>query len=335
MRGREWRTSGFACAIALCLAACGGGARSAESPVPDPPLDDDSSSVQEASSAAVKRGIDLIQQKDFAGAKKTLSEARAQHPDDPQAAFYLAVALENLGDGGAAKGHYTQALELDPKLSEASVNLSALLLDGEDAAGALRVAEGGLRHASRHPQLLTNRALALEAAGNADEAVKAYAAAVEVAPNNVELGYAYAELLATSGRKDQALEELRKLSASDDPRVTEAVANLYGRLGAFNECIAVLDAALKKQPRAALFVRRGVCRHEMDDEPAAKADFQAALAEDAKFAPAHYYLGMHYRHKGDKKQAQTHLLQAAEHGKSHPIGAAAEKALAELKSGKK
>ena len=73
----------------------------------------------------------------------------------------------------------------------------------------------------------------------------------------------------------------------------------------------------------------------MDDEPAAKADFEAALAQDAGFAPAHYYLGMHYRHKGDKKQAQAHLSQAAEHGKDQPIGAAASKALGELKSAKK
>jgi tetratricopeptide (TPR) repeat protein len=335
MRGRYPRVVWLACALALGLVACGGGAGSAESKMPDPPLDDDSATVQEPSSAAVKRGVDLIQKKDFAGAKKVLSEARAQNANDAQAAFYLAVALENLGEADAAKGHYTAALELDSGLSEASVNLSALLLEAGDAAGALRVAEGGLRHESRHPELLMNRALALEAAGNADEAVKAYAAAVAAAPSNVELGYAYAELLATSERKEQALEQLRKLSTSNDPRVTEAVANLYGRLGAFGECISVLDATLKKKPRAALFVRRGVCRHEMDDEAAAKADFEAALAEQAGFAPAHYYLGMHYRHKGDKKQAQLHLSQAAEHGKNQPIGAAAEKALVELKSAKK
>ncbi|HMJ13967.1 MAG TPA: tetratricopeptide repeat protein [Polyangiaceae bacterium] len=336
MRLSEGRARASACVLALCLTACGGGAGSAESRTPDPPLDDgDANAVQEPSSAAVKRGIDLIQKKDFEGAKKLLSAARAKHPQDPQAAFYLGVALENLGDGAAAKEHYGKALELDPRLSEASVNLSALLLEGEDAAGALRVADGGLRFASRHPELLTNRALALEAAGNTDEAVKAYAAALAASPGNVELGYAYAELLAESGRKEQALDELKKLAQSDDPRVTEAVANLFGKLGAFNECIAVLDAALKKKPRAELFVRRGVCRHELDDETGAKGDFEAALEQNAEFAPAHYYLGMHYRHKGDKKQATAHLTRAVEHGKNMAVGQAAEKALNELKAGKK
>jgi hypothetical protein len=44
---------------------------------------------------------------------------------------------------------------------------------------------------------------------------------------------------------------------------------------------------------------------------------------------------MHYREKGDKKQALSHLSSAAEIGRGTPVGEAAEKALAELKSPKK
>ena len=322
------------CALALFASACGGSARQAE-PLPDPPLDDAPASVQEPSNAQVKRGIDALQNKDYAGAKRILLEARKSAPRDAQAAFYLGVALENLGELDAAKPHYQDALAADPRLSEASVNLSALLLDANDPAGALRVADQGLGYASRHPELLTNRALALEGTGSADEAAKAYAAAVAVRPDDIELRYAYAELLASSGRKDQALEELRKLVEADDPKVTEAVANLFGRLKAYGDCVSVLDAALKTKPTPELHVRRGVCRHELDDEPGARADFEAALALNEGAASAHYYLGMHYRHKGDKKRAQQHLASAVEHGKGSSVAQAAERALGELKSGKK
>ena len=44
----------------------------------------------------MKRGIDLIQQKDFAGAKAVLSAAVKDSPEDAQAAFYLGVAHESV-----------------------------------------------------------------------------------------------------------------------------------------------------------------------------------------------------------------------------------------------
>lgn len=322
--------------VGLLALGCAGSAKQAALP-DDPPLDDTSQgpSAREAASAQVKRGIELIQKKDFAKAKEVLADAQRQNPEDPQAAFYLGVSLENSNELDGAKKNYERALELDPELTEASVNLSALLLDSGNAAGALKVADLGLSHASRHPQLLLNRALALETVGNLDQAVKAYGAAVAAAPDNVELDYAFAELLAKTGRKDQALEELHKLASTTDPKLSQAVANLYGRLKAFNECVAALDVPLKNKPTADLYIRRGVCKHELDDEAGAKADYDAALALDPKSAAAHYYLAMHYREKGDKKQALSHLASASEIGKGTPVGEAADRALAEMKPGKK
>jgi hypothetical protein len=73
----------------------------------------------------------------------------------------------------------------------------------------------------------------------------------------------------------------------------------------------------------------------MEDEAGAKADYDAALKANESFAPAHYYLGMHFRQKGDRKQALTHLAAAVDAGKDTPVGQAAARSLAELKSGKK
>jgi Flp pilus assembly protein TadD len=204
-----------------------------------------------------------------------------------------------------------------------------MLLDDNAADKALEVVDAGLKSAPKHPDLLLNRALALESIGKKDEAVKAYGAAVEARPGNVELRLAYADMLASSGQGAPALEQLKKAAETDDPRLLAAAAHLFGRLKAPAECIAALDRAMKSKPSAELHVRRGVCRHDAGDKAGAKADYEAALKLDANSAPAHFYLGMHLRGE-NKKAAAEHLKKAAELGKGDNLSKAANDALAEL-----
>jgi tetratricopeptide (TPR) repeat protein len=228
---------------------------------------------------------------------------------------------------------YKKALELDPKLVDASINLSALLLDANDAAGALKVVDNALKLAPKEKGLLTNRALALEATGNKDEAVKAYGAAVEAGGDDPQLRIAYAQLLAESGRKEQALEQLRKLGPIDNPQLAAAAANTFGRLKAFADCVGVLDKAIASKPAPDLLVRRGVCRMENGDTAGEKADYEAAIKLDPKFAPAYYYLGKHLLAKGDKKGAQANFEKAVETGGDTPPAKEAKEELAKLKGG--
>jgi tetratricopeptide (TPR) repeat protein len=109
--------------------------------------------------------------------------------------------------------------------------------------------------------------------------------------------------------------------------VVGAAANMLGRLEAFAECIAGLDQALKANQEADLYVRRGVCRHGMKDNAGAQKDYEAALGADSNFAPAHYYLGRHFKVLGKKKQAKQHLTKARELGADTPVAKAAEAAL--------
>jgi tetratricopeptide (TPR) repeat protein len=178
---------------------------------------------------------------------------------------------------------------------------------------------------------LTNRAIALAGAGNAAEALDAYKAAVAAAPDNLELRYEYAQVLAENGKKKPAVDELRQVIQSSDPAVAGAAANLLGRLEAYAECIAGLDRALKAKANPDLYVRRGACRHGMNDDSGALADYKAAIEFDQSFAPGHYYLGRHYLATGKKQEAKVHLKKAAELGTGTPLQAAAEKALAGIK----
>jgi len=322
---------------ALSSAACGGSAPPPEAP--PPALDDAAPPAQSSdksakpSSKKVEQGIEAIKAQDFTKAKTLLSEARAESPKDPQAAFYLGVALEGVSDGTGAAAAYKDALALDPKLTEASVNLSALLLDQKDVAGALSAAEIGLKTAPKQPDLLLNRALALEASGKKDEALKAYGAAVAASPDNIDLRIAYAELLTAAKDDKAALEQLRAVSTTDDPKLLEKLAQKFGRLHAFADCIAVLDKAIKASDSANLHVRRAVCRHDQKDDAGALSDYEAALKLDEKFAPAHYYLAKHVC-PSDKKKAAQHFKRAAELAGSDDIGKRATDMATKAKAGK-
>jgi len=321
---------------ALSCVACGGSAPPPEAPPPSledpaPPAPSDQSA--KPSSKKVEQGIEAIKAQDFAKAKALLSEARAESPKDPQAAFYLGVALEALSDGTGAAAAYKDALALDPKLTEASVNLSALLLDQKDAAGALSAADVGLKTTPKQPDLLLNRALALEATGKKEESLKAYGAAVAASPDNIELRIAYAELLTAAKDDKAALEQLRAVSTTDDPKLLEKLAQKFGRLHAFADCIAVLDKAIKASDSANLHVRRAVCRHDQKDDAGALSDYEAALKLDEKFAPAHYYLAKHVC-PTDKKKAATHFKRAAELAGNDDIGKRAADMASKAKAGK-
>lgn len=326
--------------LALLLAACTGGTP-AKGPEGDPPpFDDDpkpaaGTSTAPASSAKVKQGMDAIQAGDFAKAKEILTQAETEAPKDPQAAFYLGVALEGGGDTKGARTKYEKALSLDGKLTEAAVNLSALLLDANEGKAALDVVQAALKHAPTQPMLLMNRALALEATGDSAGALAAYGQAVKAQPDNLELRYAHAELLAGAGKKDEATAELRKVAAGADDKLIAAVATLFGKVGAFADCVSALDKAIGKKASAELHTRRGVCRHEMKDEPGAKSDYDAAIKLEPKFAPAHYYLGMHFKTAKKTKEAQAALEKAIELSGGKGVGEAAKKELDELKGGGK
>jgi len=327
-------------AIFLTLGACGS-SPPPPAEAPPPPLDSPASSApaapagqaEKASSAKVAQGIDAIKAQDFAKAKSLLTEARAENAKDPQAAFYLGVALEGLSDGTGAASAYKDALALDPKLTEASVNLSALLLDAKDAAGALSVAEAGLKTAPKQPDLLLNRALALEAAGKKDESLKAYGAAVAASPDNVDLRIAYAELLTAAKDDKTALEQLRAVTSTVDPKELAKLAQKFGRLHAFADCIAALDKAIKAADSADLHVRRAVCRHEQKDDAGAVSDYEAALKLDDKFAPAHYYFAQHVC-PTDKKKAAEQFKKAADLGGDTDLGKHAGELAVKAKAGK-
>ena len=95
--------------------------------------------------------------------------------------------------------------------------------------------------------------------------------------------------------------------------------------------VKLLDLAIaKKGDVAELWVRRGLCKHELGDEAGASSDFQGAIGVDPKFAAAHYYLGVSLAAQKKKAEAKASLKKASELGKGTPIGKQADDKLKAL-----
>ncbi len=324
-------------AVALLMAsACGSSSKPPETSQDAILLDDShsstngkSSSASHTPSAAVDQAMKALEAKRFDEARDILTRAVSENDKDVLANFYLGVAHAGLGDTSRAVSSYQKAISLDPKFAEAYVNLSALQLDAKDADGALATVEQGLKNA-KSADLYLNRAIALETLGRKDEALAAYAAAVKQMPENLSLRVTYAQLLAASGKKEEALTELRRVRDGADPKLLAIAAIEARQLGAFADCVAILDRAIAQKDLAPLHVRRGMCREDLKDDSGSRNDYERAISMDPQFAPAHYYLGMLLRRTADKKKACSELLLAAELGGSQGVGPEAKKAAAEL-----
>lgn len=144
-----------------------------------------------------------IDRKDFAAALAPLEKVTADQPDFAYGFFqlgYVYIALERWEEARAA---CQRAIELDPKLTEAYVNLGTLLLgrDPSAAAAPLRKAVELIPAQSRPRYLL---GLALERTGDFSGAIEALEGAVRLDPRGIEAQLALARVLLRAARNPSA-----------------------------------------------------------------------------------------------------------------------------------
>lgn len=308
-------------ALGSIVAACGGST--------PPPKEADEMAILEqqdqgqseeevltASNDEVKKGMEALKAENFAEAEVIFKKARADSPEDPQAAHYHGVALEGLEQFDAAVEAYKKAIELQPKLIAASQNLSALLQTLERYDEALAVAEAGLEIDPKDPGLLINRAYAIDLSGDPQQgnprAIAAYEAALAAAPDNLNLRYYYANALSVNGDKDKALVQLGRLPLDGKEVPVVEIVAVYSKMSAFAECDKVLSTQLDRDKTVELLIYRSSCRIGAKDTKGAEADLREAVATDESSSAAHFYLARFLDKSGKKAEAKKHLDKANE-----------------------
>ena len=125
-----------------------------------------------------------IDKNSFEAAIAPLQKVIADQPEFAYAHFQLAYVYTALKRTDEARTEYTRTIDIDPKMSEAYLNLGMLLLDKQENAAAvapLRKAVD-LLPAQSHPRYLL--ALALDRSGDHAGAAEAFEALLHLDPND-------------------------------------------------------------------------------------------------------------------------------------------------------
>jgi Flp pilus assembly protein TadD len=126
-----------------------------------------------------------IDKSDFEAAITPLQKVIADQPDFAYAHFQLAYVYTALKKTDEARAEYGRTIAIDPKMSEAYLNLGMLLLDKNDAAAAvapLRKAVELLPAQSRPRYLL---AVAQDRSGDPAGAAESFEALIHLDPNDI------------------------------------------------------------------------------------------------------------------------------------------------------
>ena len=192
-----------------------------------------------------KRDIDAQK---FEAAIAPLQKFIAEKDDFAYAHFQLGYVYTALGRGKEARPEYERALQQDPKMSEAAVNLGILLLNDEPTAavGPLQKAVELLPTQSRPRTLL---GLAYEKSGDLKNAVTAYEGALALDPKDSETSLHLAQLLLRQDRAVEAETRFRAVLAGE-PESRAALLGLAQSLAAEKkpEAAEAYQVYLKVQP---------------------------------------------------------------------------------------
>ncbi|MFD4671398.1 tetratricopeptide repeat protein [Lentzea sp. NPDC058450] len=201
-------------------------------------------------------------------------------PPFHEAHYNRADLLRELGDDEAALRDLDYALVLEPDHVDSLVNRVDLLLANGDVERAAADVGHGLTLDPRNARLLAARGSLLADVGENEAAWEHYSAALAEDSTLVAAWANRAVLAFTTGRPDQAVEDLTEAIRLEDGgtlRANRAIA--LQELGNHRQAVRDLDAALAGgADDPDLLYLRGVSRHAVGDAIGARADWEAHLA---------------------------------------------------------
>ena len=168
-----------------------------------------------------KRDID---KNEFEAAITPLQKVIAEQPDSAYAHFQLAYVYTALKKTGEARTEYERTIAIDPKMSEAYLDLGILLLDKEPAASVAPLTKAAeLLPAQSRPHFLLG--VALERSGNPSAAATAFENAVALDPTDLDTLQHLGETYLALNRPANAEQKFRN-AIERQPREPHALLGL-------------------------------------------------------------------------------------------------------------
>jgi tetratricopeptide (TPR) repeat protein len=161
---------------------------------------------------------------DYDAAVELLKQILAQRPDEALPHFELGYAYSELKRNAEAAAEYRRALELNPSLVAAHLNLGLVLLASDPAAAVESFRRAAaLAPAEPRPRYLAGQAL--ERAGKPQDAIEEYNSGLSIAPRDQPLKFALARALLAAGRTADAESRFREAIALDPSGAVSAAPN--------------------------------------------------------------------------------------------------------------
>ena len=153
-----------------------------------------------------------------------------------------------------------------------------------------------------------------EKEGGMRKAIDEYVKVLDIRKNDYKSYYKISVLLKDLGKKDEAIQMLKKLvkQKPDFDNASEILGELLYENENFKEAITVYSNALKiNEGNASMFYNLGIAYSRMNNFSLAKKSFEKAVEVDNNFYYAYYRLGQISLLYRDFETAEYYFLQAA------------------------
>ena len=157
-------------------------------------------------------------------------KALARDPFNVDALLLAGGGALAVGDPNAAFGFYARAEELSPSNYQAKMGLGSALTQMEKSGEALRAFDEAIRLGAPEADLLADRGLAYDLAGDPKKAQRDYLAALKTRPSD-EVTRRLALSLGVAGERDSALDRLEPLIKQNDQGAWRARAFILAMNG--------------------------------------------------------------------------------------------------------
>jgi tetratricopeptide (TPR) repeat protein len=218
----------------------------------------------------------------------------------------LGNALQAQGKLDDAITAYRQALDLDPKYTQAHISLGNALLQQRQLDDAIAAYRQALDIDPKYAPVHNNLGLALQRQGKLDDAITAYRRSLDIDPKYALAHYNLGNALYKQGQRDAAIREYRAALALD-PKSALAHHGLGNALmdkGHLDEAIREYREALRLDPKDAnAHTNLGIALSKKGEPDEAIGEFRAALAINPNDAKTHSNLGSALADKGRLEEA--------------------------------
>ena len=179
-----------------------------------------------------------------------LEKAIEQEPDNPKAAFLLALTCVTLGEKERAEEILKGILGSHPDHIPSRRALADIYLSVQKLDEAEEQLRESIKLQGDNSQLFSDLGYILKRRNNFSEALTHYFHALELNPNNVTRYYDIGDTYLALGETDRAILYLRKADQIDpyNPLVCYNLGRAYFDLGRYDQCEAASKTALQYDP---------------------------------------------------------------------------------------